>query len=77
MTISRTRKDLLKADIDIVKVLYKKACEQSGEDEVKKDLTRLWDLRCTWGVHRILPFGSTEFKNVEEMLYIAKELCGF
>ena len=77
MTISRMHKELLKADIDVVKMLYKKACEQHGEAEVKKDLTRLWDLRCTWGMHNILPFGTTGFKDLEEMLYIAKELCGF
>ncbi len=77
MAISKKRKELLREDIDIVKILHIKAIERFGAERVKKDLTALWDMRCIWGMQGLLPFGATEFKNLGEMLYIATELCGY
>lgn len=77
MTISKKRQEALRNDAAVVRLLHKKAIERWGEDAVSRDLTRLWDLRCIWGMSKQLPFGTTEFKNLAEMLWIAKEVCGF
>jgi len=74
---SKKRQALLRNDAYIVHKLYAGAVARFGQEAVSKDLTRLWDLRCIWGMHRILLFGSTEFKNLGEMLWVAEEVCGY
>lgn len=56
--------------------LYNGAIDRWGKEAVDKDLTRLWDLRCIWGMHRILPFGNTAFTSLDELLWVAESLCG-
>lgn len=75
--ISNSRKDILRADKVVVEKLYKHAVEKWGKEAVDNDLTRLWDLRCIWGMQNVLPFGSTFFTNLGEMLWIAEEVCGY
>lgn len=67
----------LRKDEETVRGLYAGAVQRFGQEAVDKDLTRLWDLRCIWGMHRILPFGSTNFSSLGEMLWIAEEVCGY
>jgi aminoglycoside/choline kinase family phosphotransferase len=75
--LSQKRKTALMVSRADVESLYQGAVNHWGEEKVKKDLTRLWDLRCIWGMKNVMPFGSTEFKNLSEMLYVARELCGY
>ncbi len=77
MKLSQKRQLALVVCKSDVESLYQGAVNRWGEEKVKKDLTRLWDLRCMWGMQNIMPFGSTEFKNLSEMLYVARELCGY
>lgn len=77
MAISKKRQAELRQDETIVRDLHTKAIERFGADAVAKDLTRLWDLRCIMGMARTLPFGSTRFTNLGELLWIAKEVCRF
>ncbi len=77
MKLSQKNHRELKACKPDVELLYRGAINRWGEEKVKKDLTRLWDLRCIWGIQNIMPFGSTEFKNLSEMLYVARDLCGY
>lgn len=76
-TISKKRQEILKSDENTVRKLYDGACQRFTKEKVDKDLTRLWDLRCIWGMQNVLPFRSTLFVNVKEMLWIAVEVCGF
>ena len=73
---SKKRQAELRNDVHIVATLYEHACDKWGREAVDRDLTRLWDLRCMWGMHKILPFGSTCFRNLGELLWIAKTVCG-
>lgn len=75
--ISMKRQKELRKDENTVRKLYENACNRWGKEEVNKDLTRLWDLRCIWGMQRMLPFTSTNFKDLGEMLWIAREVCKF
>ena len=77
MTISKRRQEEIKVDKGVVEFLYRSACNQHGKSAIDKDLTRLWDLRCSLGMSRdsMLPFGSTKFKNLEEMLWIVRNVC--
>jgi len=77
MKLSKKRQLELVVCKPIVDALYYGAVERWGEEKVQKDLTRLWDLRCMWGMQNQMPFGSTVFKNLSEMLYVARELCGY
>ena len=74
---SKKRQAELRLDADCVAKLYEGACQRWGKDEVDKDLTRLWDLRCIQGMMKQLPFGSTRFHTLGEMLWVAEEVCGF
>ena len=67
MALSKKRKKELEADIPVIKKLYDEAVERWGSDKVGKDLSRLWDLRCMWGMSNIMPFGSTVHKNISEL----------
>ena len=75
--ISQKRQAELVDDAFIVRKLYAHACEQWGQEKVDADHTRLWDLRCIWGMKGILPFGSTVSKNLGEVLYVAETVCGY
>ena len=48
-----------------------------GQEKVDADHTRLWDLRCIWGMKGVLPFGSTVSVNLGELLYVAETVCGY
>ncbi len=74
---SKKRQALLREDTHVVAMLYEHACQKWSKAAVDKDLTRLWDLRCIMGMHRQLPFGSTNFTNLGEMLWIAETGCGY
>jgi hypothetical protein len=74
---SKKRQKELEADKGVVETLYKHACDKWGKIAVDRDLTRLWDMRCIWGMHRILPFGATTFTTLGELLWIAKNMCGY
>jgi hypothetical protein len=73
---SKKRQAELRGDDWIVEKLYKGACARFGKEVVDKDLTRIWDLRCIWGMHQTLPFDSTTFRSLGELLWIATEVCG-
>jgi len=74
---SKKRQLVLAADKPVVEKLYTAACDRFGKEAVDKDTTRLWDLRCIWGMQGVLPFDSgTEFKSLGEMLWIADVLVG-
>lgn len=77
MAISKKKQALLRTDELTVRNLYTLAVARFGQEAVDKDLTRLWDMRCILGMSRALPFGSTEFQNLGELLWIAKEVCGY
>jgi hypothetical protein len=75
--ISLKRQAQLRADEPVVRRLYAEACQRFGQEEVDKDLTRIWDLRCILGMQGRLPFsGGTIFKDLGEMLWLAREVCG-
>lgn len=75
--ISKKRQKVLREDEFQVRNLYAHACQRWTKKDVDQDLTRLWDLRCIWGMQKVLPFKSTNFTNLGELLWIAKEVCGF
>jgi hypothetical protein len=77
MKLSQKRKRELEDCKSDIESLYQGAVNRWGEEKVKQDLTRLWDLRCMWGMANLMPFGSTGFTNLGEMLYVARELCGY
>lgn len=74
MTISLKKQKLLMEDAHVVSMLFRKAVEQFGKEFVVNDPTTLWDVRCQMGVANLLPFGSTTFTNIEEMLWIYDRL---
>lgn len=73
---SKKRQEELRKDQDVVYQLYQGAIVRFGKAVVDKNLTHLWDLRCIWGMLQILPFDSTRFHTLGEMLWIAEEICG-
>ena len=75
MAISKKRQKEISKDADIVKALYKEACKRWGVDAVQKDMTRIWDLRCMWGMQNILPFGRMVSRNLSEVLWVAENVC--
>ena len=75
--LSQKRRRELAADQAIVEQMYAAACQAFGAEKVAKDLTRLWDLRCMWGMSNRLPFGGgTVARNLGELLWVAREVCG-
>jgi len=74
--ISLRRQRLLEADTHAVQTLIDAAYQQWGKEAVEKDHTRIWDLRCIWGMKRILPFNALVAQNISEILWVAESLCG-
>ena len=74
---SAKRAALLRQDEHYVRGLHKAAIAYFGEERVKYNLTTLWDVRCMWGIKGILPFGAMESKSLGDVLYVAREVCGF
>jgi len=73
--LSKKRQRELIADKDTVQALYEGACERWGEEAVRKDMTRIWDLRCMWGMQNILPFDSMVSRTLSEVLWVAENVC--
>ena len=76
-TLSKRRKTALAADAETVHRLYQGACERFGAEAVGKSLSLVWTLRCMWGVQGVLPFGAMVGKNLGELLYVARDVCGY
>lgn len=74
--ISKRRQAEIAIDAIAVKRIYDAACEQWGQEKVDAEHTRIWDLRCIWGVKNILPFGALACKNLSEVLWVAENVCG-
>ena len=74
--ISKKRQAEISQDQHTIQRLYDHACQQWGVDKVQTDLTRIWDLRCIWGMKRVLPFGSMSCRNLGEVLWVARNVCG-
>lgn len=74
--ISQKRQREISVDRDAIQRLYEAACSQWGQAAVDADHTRIWDLRCIWGMKRILPFGALFSDNLSEVLWVAEEVCG-
>jgi hypothetical protein len=75
---SLKRQRELAADATTIRTLYAKACAQWGQEKVDADLTRLWDLRCAYGVQGLLPFGTgLVSQNLGEVLWVATAVCGY
>jgi len=72
---SKRRQRELVQDKAIVQRLYEGACGRWGEETVQKDLTRIWDLRCTWGIQNVLPFDGMVSRNLSEVLWVAENVC--
>ena len=78
MTLSKTRQPALTADIPIVQKLYRDACEKWGTKVVDRDLGRLWNLRCMWGMTEELPFRTgMEARTLKEFNFVVRTLCGY
>jgi len=73
--LSKKRQKELITDKDTVQALYESACERWGEEAVRKDMTRIWDLRCMWGMQNILPFDSMVSRTLSEVLWVAENVC--
>jgi hypothetical protein len=76
MSISQKRQRAIAADAPAIQRLYTAACQQWGQAAVDADHTRIWDLRCVWGMQRILPFGSLVSTNLGEVLWVAEHVLG-
>lgn len=76
-TPSLKRQKLLVDDAPAVRLLYNAACTRFGKDKVDADHTRLWDLRCAWGMQRIIPFGSMVSTSLSDLLWVAEQVCGY
>ncbi len=74
--ISLKRQRAIIADASAIQKLYDAACQQLGQAKVDADHTRIWDLRCIWGVKGILPFGALVSTNLSEVLWVAESVCG-
>jgi len=72
----RKQKELLERDSLVATKLYQAVRWPKDELSGRKprDLTRVWDLRCIWGMKGILPFNTTCFKNLGELLWLTREL---
>ena len=75
-TISKKRQRELTADGPQVNQIYEAACQQWGTEAVAADPTRIWDLRCIWGMKNVIPFGSLVSGNLAEVLWVAENVCG-
>lgn len=75
MQISKRRQLEITADAVAIRRIYDAACTQWGQDKVDADHTRIWDLRCIWGIKNILPFGALACKNLGEVLWVAENVC--
>jgi hypothetical protein len=73
--ISQKRQREISADAHHVRLLYDAACREWGMDKVDADHTRIWDLRCIWGMKRKLPFGALVSTNLSEVLWVAENVC--
>lgn len=76
MKIGKRRQAVIAQDEPIVWRIYEAACAQLGAAEVHRDLTRIWDQRCAWGIKGIVPFGSMHSQNMSEVLWVAESVCG-
>jgi len=77
MKISKKRQEIIARDELTVRRIYDAACKRWSKDAVHRDLTRLWDLRCIWGMENILPFRSLNCQNLGELLWVAENVCGY
>ena len=75
-TLSQRRKTALAADAALVRALYAAACTRFGYDAVQRDITLLWTMRCIQGMEGSLPFQATASRTMQELLYVAREVCG-
>ena len=75
--LSQRRMAALQVDIAHVERLYHGACARFGTEQVQQDLRLVWTWRCMQGVMDILPFEALESRALSELLYVARELCGF
>ncbi len=76
MKISQKRQKVITSDAATIRRIYDAACQQWGQDKVDADHTCIWDLRCIWGMHRVLPFGAIECHNLGEVLWVVENVCG-
>lgn len=76
MTISQKRQRAITEDATAIRSFYQAACQQWGQVAVDADHTRIWDLRCIWGMKHILPFGALVCTNLSEVLWVAEQVCG-
>jgi len=74
-TPSKKRQVELEKDEHDVFRLYENACIQWGKEKVDKDHTRIWDLRCMYGMRNIIPFGSMVSKSLSDVLWVAENIC--
>ena len=74
--ISKRRQGKIITDASAVLRIYEAACREWGQEKVDTDHTRIWDLRCIWGIKGILPFGALESTNISEVLWVAETVCG-
>ena len=77
MAISKKRQKEISGDAPVIQRIYESACQRWGIDAVHHDLTRLWDLRCIWGLQNIVPFRSMNCQNLSEFLWVAEIICGY
>lgn len=75
--LTAQRKRSLRLDEEAVRWLYRLSCEKWGAAHVDRDLTLLWAMRCELGQARRLPFGATMFASMSELLWVAREVCGY
>ena len=85
MALSQTRQRALQADRALVERFYDGACERFGAGEVAKDLSLVWmwvgmqRTKHAWinlAHGRNEPFSDTQVKNLKELLYVARQVCG-
>jgi len=71
----KRQKELLSEEsVSQVMCLHDGAVERWGIEAVNKDLTRIWDLRCCLGMQGSLPFGSTVFTCLPELLWTVRQV---
>lgn len=76
-TLSQRRITALQVDTLQVTRLYHQACARFGPAQVQRDLSLVWTWRCMQGVEGVLPFDALESRTLRELLYVARDLCGF
>ena len=74
--LSQQRMVALQVDTAQVTALYHRACVRFGAAQVQADLRLIWTWRCIQGMHGVVPFHALESRNLRELLYVARELCG-